>query len=44
MTKEIKTILRKDLKKYQSLAKYANEEDKEKYFEIANCIEKILKE
>lgn len=44
MTKEIKTILRKDLKKYQSLAKYANEEDREKYFEIANCIEKILKE
>ena len=32
MTKEIKTILRKDLKKYQSLAKYANEEDKEAEF------------
>lgn len=43
MTKEIKTELRKDLKKYQSLAKYANEEDKEKYFKIASCIEKILK-
>lgn len=42
MTKEIQSILKKDLKKYQSLAEHSQEP--EAYFKIANCIEEILEE
>lgn len=42
MTKETQSILKKDLKKYQSLAEYS--QDTEIYLKIVNCIEEILEE
>lgn len=42
MTKEIKNILKKDLKKYQTLAEYSEGENRNIYLEVANCIENIF--
>lgn len=44
MTKEIQNILKKDLKKYQQLVEYADEENEEIYRQVANCIQEILEE
>ena len=44
MTKEIKNILRKDLKKYQQLVEYTDEENKPIYQRVVDCIEEILEE
>lgn len=42
MTKETKSILKKDLKKYQDLASYSSEENSKIYLKVANSIENIL--
>ena len=42
MTKEIKNILKKDLKKYESLVNITEGEVQEIYMEVAKCIENII--
>ena len=42
MTKESKSILEKDLKKYKTLVNYADKENREVYLKIANYIASIL--
>lgn len=44
MTKEAKLIIKKDLKKYQTLSNYAEGENREKFLKIANCLQSILEE
>ena len=44
MTKEIRNILKKDLKKYQQLVEYTDEENKEIYQKVVDCIEELLEE
>lgn len=44
MKKEIRNILKKDLKKYQQLVEYADEENKAIYQRVVDCIEEILEE
>ena len=41
MTKSAKSILKKDVKKYQQLAEYTQEEENRYIYQrVANCIEK----
>ena len=42
MTKEAKSIILKDFKKYQTLANYTSEENRETFLKIANCLQEIL--
>lgn len=42
MTKEAKSIILKDYKKYQTLAEYASEENRNTFIEVANCLQEIL--
>lgn len=42
MTKEIKRILNKDLKKYRSVAEVASEENKEIFEEVVEFFEEML--
>lgn len=42
MTKEAKSIILKDLKKYQTLVNYASEENRDTFLEIANYLQEIL--
>ena len=43
MTKDAKSIIKKDIKKYESLAKFAGEENRKEYAEIAVFMKKIIK-
>lgn len=42
MTKEAKSIIRKDIKKYESLVKYAGEENRKVYAEIVLFMQKMI--
>lgn len=42
MTKEIRNILKKDLKKYETLVNLTEGEAQEIYMEVAKCIENII--
>lgn len=42
MTKEAKAIIKKDIKKYESLARFAGEENKEVYAEIALLLQEFI--
>lgn len=42
MTKEAKSIILRDYKKYQTLAEYGDEENKDSFIKVANCLQEIL--
>lgn len=42
MTKEVRNILKKDLKKYQTLVNNTEGENQEIYLEVAKSLENIL--
>lgn len=44
MTKETKNILKKDLKKYETLVKYSEEETQEIYLKVVNFFQKLINE
>lgn len=44
MTKEAKSIILKDYKKYQALAEYASEENRDTFVKVTNCLQEILEE
>lgn len=44
MTKETKNILKKDLKKYETLVKYSEEETQEIYLKVVRFFENLINE
>ena len=44
MTKETKNILKKDLKKYETLVKYSENETQDIYLKVVNFFQKLINE
>lgn len=44
MTKEVKSIIKKDIKKYKQLVEYTEGETQNIYAKIVNFLEKIVEE
>lgn len=44
MTKDAKSIIKKDLKKYKTLLNYTEEKNREAFYKIVNYLENILEE
>lgn len=44
MTKEIKNIIKKDIKKYETLAQYTEDEAQENYLKVVTFLQNLIDE